>query len=530
MILLYHFILYLLTFIEFLYKLSTGVKLKVNISSPTKAFLSEYSDDDLSFLKKQLTYTNTGIQHLIKRHYSSHFWKSRNPDTWGERLKELQTNLKKCLVFEEDGKYYIRPGSIPYLSGFNLEVVNEVQYPSLKKMPWKNPFNFELHPYQEESWQKLIAEKHGNVSLTTGSGKSAIILKLCKEMGLNTCIVVPSKGIFYELIEKFEHHLGGKFVGKFGDGKKKLGKKFTICIGDSLANLELGTEEYEFFSNLDVLIVDESHTFAADSLENICHGVLANIPFRFLLSATQCRNDGSLPLLQSIIGKTVCTLTTEEAVQKNYICPHEYRIVSLESSNPSDEQSDPLAQKRAHFLNNTNIAQFTAKLANAMATTHGKQTLVLCEELSQLAMLIPLLKVPYALAHSEKRTERLKELGLEKVDVGESVEKFNKNEVKVLVTTSCCHTGTNIFPTHSTVSWIGGASEIKTKQAAVGRSVRFGRSNPWASKCVAKEKSIIYDFNILNNFTMNRHLESRIACYLESGPNLITYIRLKPSS
>lgn len=501
--------------------------MKVNIASPTKAFLSDYSDDDLSFLKKQLTYTNTGIQHLIKRHHSSHFWKNRNPDTWEERLKELQVSLKKCLVFEENGQHYIRPGSIPYLSGFNLEVTNSVQYPAPRKMPWHHPFSFELHPYQEESWQKLIAEKQGNVSLTTGSGKSAIILKLCKEMGLNTCIVAPGKGIFYELIEKFEHHLGGKFVGKFGDSKKKLGKKFTICIGDSLANLEPGTEEYEFFANLDVLIVDESHTFAADSLETICHGVLANIPYRFFLSATQLRNDGSLPLLQSIIGKTVHTLTTEEAVEKGYICKHDFRIISLESSNASFEQPDPLAQKRAHFLNNSNIAQFVAKLSNASANLQGKQTLVLCEELSQLAMLVPLLKVPYAIAHSEKKTERLKELGLEKVDVAESVEKFNKNEAKVLVTTSCCHVGVNIFPTHNTVNWIGGASEIKTKQAAVGRSVRHGSSNPWAHKCVPKEKSTIYDFNILNNYTMSRHLEARIECYAQSGKNLIQFLRIK---
>jgi superfamily II DNA or RNA helicase len=501
--------------------------LKLSTISPTKSFLKEYTPEEFISLQKALTYINTSIKHLISRHHKNIRWKFQNGDSWQFHLDELQKQLKKTLVFEENGQFYIRPGSIPYLTEFNLEVENLIKYPSLGKTPWKNKLPFALHLEQEQTWQRFIEEKHANASLCTGFGKSAIILKLCHEMGLNICIVVPGKGIFYELIEKLEHHFGKKYVGAIGDGKRKLDKRITVCIGDSLTNIEPGSGEYGFFSNLDVLIVDESHTFAADSLESICHGILANIKYRFFLSGTQQRNDGSLPLLRSIIGKTVCELGTAEAVQKGYICPHEYRVVSMESSNPAFDQSDPLAQKRAHFLNNKNIANFIARLANAMATSQGKQTLVLCEELSQLAMLTPLLKVPYALAHSEKGAARLSELGLEKVDVSDSIEKFNKSEVKVLIATSCCHVGVNLFPTHSTVNWFGGASPIKCKQAAVGRSVRFGHSNPWAAKCAPKDKAIIYDFDIIDNFTMKRHLEARIECYLESGKDLIKYIKLK---
>ena len=501
--------------------------MRIVVSTPIKAYLSDYTQEELYSLRKELTYTNTSVQHLIKRHSDNWRWKNQNVASWEAHLEGLKKDLKKCLVFEDEEGIYIRPGSIPYLSNFNLQIENQIKYKNFTKIPWKHPFKFELHPYQKGSLVNLLAQKHGNVSITTGGGKSAIILSICKEMGLNTCIVVPGKGIFHESIENFEHHLGSKNVGYLGDGKKKYGKKFTIAIGDSLANIQEGTPEYEFFSTLDVLIVDESHTFAAESLESICHGVLGNIPYRMFLSATQLRGDGSLPLLQSIIGKTVYELTTQEAVEKGYICPHEFRIVSVESSNPSFSANDGLAQKRAHFLNNKNIALFTAKLANATAISQGKQTLVLCEELSQIAMLVPLLEVPYAIAHSEKNIKRLAELGLEKVKVSDSIERFNKNEAKVLIGTSCLHVGVNIFPCHSVVNWFGGASDIKVKQAAVGRGVRFGKSNPWASKCTPKEKAVIYDFDILNNKSMARHLQSRIECYLDSGPNLIKYIKLK---
>jgi superfamily II DNA or RNA helicase len=502
----------------------------VSIQTPTRAYLDQVSDEELQLLRKQLTYTNTGVQHLIKRHYQNHFWKARDKEAWQAHLENLQKDLKRCLVFEDERGLYIRPGSIPYLNStiYNLQTVNNVKYPEPKKIPWAKPLPFDLHPYQKETCDLLPIEKHGNVSITTGAGKSACILKISRELGLNTVIVVPSKSIFEELLKSFEHHFGKKFVGSFGAGKKKLGKKFTVAIGDSLANIKPGSEEHKFFSTLDVLIVDESHEFAAESLEEVCHGVLAPIPYRFFFSATQIRNDGSGPLLQSIIGKTVCELTTEAAVKGGFICPHDFRIVSVESSNPSFESPDALDMKRMHLLKNYNIANFSAKLANAMAT-QGKQTLILVSELSQIAMIVPLLKTTFSIAHSEKGKERLLELGLDKVDNAESVEKFNKNEAKVLVGTSCIATGTNIYPCHNVINWVGGSSPIRVKQGAVGRAVRFGRSNPWASKCLPKEHATIWDFDIEGVYTMQRHLESRMECYNESGPGLIKYVRLKKS-
>jgi len=499
--------------------------LKLTISTPTKAYV-EATVEELYDLRKQLTYTNTSVQHLIKRHHSNWSWKARNIDSWQAHLDEVQKGLRRTLLFEDENGTYIRPGSIPYLKGLELEIENLIKYPKPKKNPFFKPLPFKLHPEQDESWTKLIQERHGNVSLTTGFGKSAIVLKLCQELGLRTVVVVPSKSIFEELLEKFQFHFGKSKIGTFGAGKKKLDKQFTIAIGDSLANIKPDSEEFKFFNGLDVLVVDESHEFAAESLEAVCHGVLSNIPYRFFLSATQIRNDGSGPLLQSIIGKTVCQLSTFEAVQKGYICPHEFRIVSVESSNPSFDQSDPLAQKRAHFLNNRNIAAFSARLANAMAGVN-KGTLILVSELSQISMLVPMLKVPFAIAHSEKGNARLEELKLDKVDNAESIEKFNKGEVKVLIGTSCIATGTNIFPCHNVVNWVGGSSPIKTKQGGVGRAVRHGHSNPWASKCLEKKLATIWDFDIEDNFTMSRHLEARIECYNESGPGLIKYIRLK---
>lgn len=491
---------------------------KFQIESPTKAFLSGWDQKELESLREQLTYTNTAAAHDVKRHYNNKWLRSKDNDAWEKRLAHLKSLVKNTLIFAENGRLYIRPSSLYYLTPpKDIMLMPKSAYPEPKKIPWAKKLPFELHPYQQMSFEKLLEAKHANVELCTGAGKSAILLKLCRETGFRAAIVAPSASIFRELLASFETYLGKNNVGAFGDGKKKIGKRFTICIADSLVNVKKDTEEWAFFSGLDMLCVDESHTWGAETLENICHGIFADVPYRFFMSGTQTRGDGTEKLLQSIIGPTVHTLTTQEAIKGKYICPHNFTIVGIESSNPNFNSSEPIEMKRIHFLNNKNIAAFVARLANLEATTYRRQTLVLVEELSQIAMLKKLLTVPYAYAHSSKDTKTLAAICLEKVDSKEAVEKFNKNEVQVLIGTSCIATGTNIYPTHNTVNWVGGASEIRTKQGAVGRSVRLHDQNPFKQKCVEKQISRIWDFDIYDIFIMRRQLEERLTFYNESG-------------
>lgn len=501
--------------------------MKFKVETPSKALVEEFTPEEMGLLVKLTSYTNTSNAHLAKRHYNNRWLMSKNREAWEAKLAELKAAVHKSVLFQEDGRYFVRPGSLPYIS---LATTDNTEfaftYPTPKKIPWAKPLPFELYDYQEQSVESLINVKHGNVQICTGAGKSAIILKICRETGFRAAIVAPGKVVFDELLEKFEHHLGKNNVGTFGDGKKKIGKRITICIGDSLSNIKKDTAEWEFFSGLDMLCVDESHTWGAETLESLCHGIFSDVPYRFFFSATQTRGDGAEKLLQSIIGKTVHSLTTKEAVAGGYICPHDYTIIELGSSNPYYQTADALDMKRAHFLNNKNIANFVAKLCNADATTNRRQTLVLVEELSQISRLLPMLTVPAAIAHAETKPARLEELGLYKVKVAESVEKFNKGEVMVLIGTSCIATGTNIFPSHNTVNWVGGASEIKTKQGTVGRSVRLGSHNPWAAKCTPKVSCKIFDFDVFDISVMESHLESRIGYYEESGSE-IRKIRLK---
>lgn len=504
--------------------------MQFEIVSPTKAYVNDATPLDIESLQKSLSYVNTANKQKAKRHYDNKWLRNKNRAAWEAQLAILKASVNQCLVFEENGRHYIRPGSIPYLE-MPVSIVDKRVYPPFKKIPWAKPLPFSLYPYQTMSFEKLMEIRHGSVELCTGAGKSAIILTLCREMGLKTCVIAPSQSIFNELLETFEKHLGKDKVGALGDGKRRIGKKITICIGDSLANLKPGTTEYDFFKSMDAMIVDESHTWGAETLETICHGVLGEVPYRMFMSGTQTRGDGAEKLLQSIIGKTVHTLTTQEAIAGDYIFDHDFLIVDIESSNPNIQSGDILEQKRVHFLRNKNIAAFIAKLANSSAK-QNLQTLVLVEELSQIAMLSKLLDVPYAYAHSESSKLKLAELEattgvlLEKVDRAESVEKFNKNEAKVLIGTSCIATGTNIYPMRYTVNWVGGQSEIKTKQGAVGRTVRKLTANAWAHLCAVFTKKTVIDFRVYDQPSLKKMDETREEHYKDSGTE-IRRIKLK---
>src|ERR1035437_2614485 len=187
---------------------------KLVIETPVKAFILQATGDEMDILTAQLTFTHIGNQHLYKRLLDNFWFKSKNPIKWQEQLDELKKKLKFTLIFEENGRKFIRPGSIPYLLGkINLDIENKVVYPDPKKIAWAKPLPFELYPYQQAGWEYLLEEAHGNVSFATGTGKSFTIIKLARELGLKTAIVVPSKAIFLEMLKLFEYHFGKGKVG-----------------------------------------------------------------------------------------------------------------------------------------------------------------------------------------------------------------------------------------------------------------------------------------------------------------------------
>jgi superfamily II DNA or RNA helicase len=493
--------------------------MKVTIKNPSKAYI----DADSAFLErmqKDFSYRKTSVQIMLQKHEHKYWLKNSDPDRWEYEKAELLKDLDKNLLFKDKGGYWVRPGLLSYLP-FPFTLINEVSYPKFKPIPWAKMPEFEAYLYQSTSMEKMMEARHACVSLPTGCGKSFIAQLIARNTGLDTVVVTPSESIFNELLRGFTELLGKKYVGGYGDGKKEITKKITIAISKSLTNLKEGTPAYDFFASKQQMIVDESHTFAAETLEDVCHGVLADVPYRFFLSATQTRGDGTEKLLNSIIGPCVYEMSIDEAISQGYLCPLNFTI--LQTFTPStSSKKDSIENKREHFLYNKEVAKTAALIANSKWTNKQESTLILVEELRQIKLIIDLLNVPYGYVHSGSRKDAAV-WGLEPVNSQEQVDRFNKGEIRVLIGTRGIATGTNLYPTHNTINCVGGSSEIITKQGTMGRSTRKLEISKYKHLHKPKPFTMIYDFDITNNPKLKAQLKKRIEWYKEANGTIDTF-------
>jgi superfamily II DNA or RNA helicase len=279
--------------------------------------------------------------------------------------------------------------------------------------------------------------------------------------------------------------------------------------------LESGTKEYDFFASKKALICDESHLVAAETLERVCSGVLKDIPYRMFMSGTNVRGDGKDIVLQGVIGPWVYELDTKTAIEGGFLCPLKFTVIKTFSPT-NKKEIDPMKTKRTHFLYNKEVAKKIALIANSSANKLNESSLILVEELRQIADIIKLLEVPYAYCHSASKKDA-SEWGLEQVNTKDSIEKFNSGEVKVIIGTSCIDTGVNLYPCHNTFNWVGGSSEVTTKQGTIGRSVRKLENSKYKQFHKPKPVSKVYDFDVEGQPILQSQLRRRLEFYKETG-------------
>jgi superfamily II DNA or RNA helicase len=488
--------------------------------TPKKTYILDASPEELDKLKKSLSYTNTSVSYQLRRVSKNTRWRNGDREGWEAEVAKLSADKDGTLLFEDEDGHWMYSGYTSHLPAKYIDnIENKIIYPEFKPLPWARPLPFELYEEQKQAIKSLIETKHGNVQMATGTGKTAVIMHLARNMG-QAIVVTPSKDLFNDLRKEFIHFLGPANVGFFGDGKKKIGKKITVCIAKSLTMIKPGTKEWDFFSKSKVVIGDESHTLGAKTLEKTFHGLLSEVPYRFFVSGTQSRGDGTGKLLKAIIGKEVYNLTTKEGIDRGILCPLRFRIVTVPPTDPRYNTPDPTKLKRKQFLRNPNIAAFAAKLATGMWLHRNKQTLILVEELEQISMILRLMPETVSVCYAHGNTvsiSELNKLGLEKTDNEKNIERFNKGECRVFIGTSCVSTGTNFFPAHNTVNWQGGGSEVVTKQGVIGRSVRLLHKSAYADRHLPKDVATIWDFNIRGVDDLKKSLKSRIGWYMETG-------------
>ncbi len=492
--------------------------LNVQLKTPIHAHLGELDAFQKEKVKKFLSYTNKTAVHGISRLKRNRWLLREDPTEWQRQMDGHVANQKKCLFKESSWTYSGLVHDIAKILKTDINITKDFEYPEFRMIPWQTPLDFELRPEQLSSIKKLLIVKHGGVEMATGIGKSAIIMTLCKLMGIKAVIVTPSTSIFKGLLKDFNRHIGPKYVGAYGDGKKQINKLITICVSKSLTTLEPDSKAYKFFSDAKVMLCDESHTLPANTLESVCHGVLANVPYRFFFSATQTRNDGAEKLLRGIIGTIVESLTAKEAIEKRYLAKPRFKIVSVKSTRPKYFSKDAISMKRQHYLKNENIAKLAADIANRSYRLLGHQSLILVDDLDQIRMISQYLKVPFDYAHGTKAKKSLEKIGLVKTDVQEKVDDFNDGTIPVLIGTSAVSTGTNFKPVNNLIMCQGGTSSIAIPQG-LGRGTRLS-DKKLIDLSDGRQFFNVWDFRVVGTEKMEKQLKVRLEMYEEIWPDI----------
>lgn len=483
--------------------------MKLTIETPVKMRIYTESNEELKRLSELLTYTNKSVAYQIKIvKQMAH----RYGEAWaGNRISELEVGLNQSLLLQDESGYFTRPGLVKYIQNrfLNCSLENKVEYPEFTRIPWTSEPDITPYPYQQEAVDRLMNAKHAHIECATGSGKSFIVEMLIKRSGLPTVISTPSKSIARQLYDECKLYFGKPKVGLFGDGKNEVGKHILIAIGKSLS-LVKNTEDIEKFKKYKVFISDESHTLPAEQFDYYSHEVLGHCPYRWFLSGTQERSDGSELRLLSIIGPQVFNYTIQQGIKDGYLAKLDFLIFNVAS--PIQYDSNNLVKmNQEHLYKNTQIAQAIGQLTK-QAVLNNMPVLILIDEHIQEEILKAYLGVDYVYASGKSK-------------VHDICKRFNKGEIACVVGNSAVSVGTNFKPVRLTINWQANKSGVKVKQGPIGRSTRIDKNT-------GKTECKVVDFRITNVSTLKRHANERIKYYEEivdsyDPPGRIQYVDFK---
>lgn len=480
---------------------------KVN---PTTAILEGCEGHLLPRIEMALTYRDKKVDFEIRRLKKNHWLVAQHGAAYvAELVEKLKAQRDVCLLKRAGDRLEIPTGLSERVAfEFSGTIVDGVERPPPRTVAWSEVPQKEMRYYQRDACDALLAAQHGAAELATGSGKTLVILHLCKSLGLKTLIMVPTTSIAEQVHGLFLKHFGKAKVGKFWGGKKEPNKLFVVASAQSLARVEEESEEAALLAESSAYIVDEAHLVAAETLAKTSLGLMRNAPYRFFMTATHMRNDGLDLLLEGITGPKVYEYPLEQAIEEGFLARPKFRVERCESAARMNPNDDPKRMERRHFYYNPEVLEKASAFAN-LAASAGKRVLVLVEEVKQFAMILPLLKHVVGFAHGSLGGKDMAEVPYQhrKSDPNYLVAQFDAGKLPILVGTPCIGIGTDVQSVDVLVYLQGTKSEVKVRQA-IGRGTRL---------VPGKEHFLFVDFDVVNVPLLHNQALTRQAIYASCG-------------
>lgn len=192
-----------------------------------------------------------------------------------------------------------------------------------KEVPAKFQFYGDLRDYQENAVQDLLEYDNGVLEAGTGAGKTVMALRLIAERKQRTLVIVHTKELLNQWQERAIKFLGlrPEEIGVIGDGKCRLGMRFTVGIVNSIFS-----RQEELRNEFGHIVVDECHRTPSRTF-NESVGAL-NAKYKLGLTATAGRNDNLTDLIFWYIGASRHCVNKKMLVDEGHIVMPQFIIRS----------------------------------------------------------------------------------------------------------------------------------------------------------------------------------------------------------
>jgi superfamily II DNA or RNA helicase len=361
--------------------------------------------------------------------------------------------------------------------------------------------NFELRDYQVDAVYQALRHNRKLLVSPTSSGKSMCIYSICRyyvEKGLKVLIIVPRTSLCSQLSKDFDDYgwNSSELVHQIYSGYEKTSDKpVIVSTYQSLNKLD-----NKYFSQYDVVIVDECHASVSSSIQGILNK-MCDTKYRFGFTGTTQPEKVHIWTLEGLFSPIYKVIRTNELMEKGNIAKLEIQIIILKHDgkefNTYEEEIQYLIthEKRNNFIKN-------------LALDLSGNTLILYSRVETHGQII------YDLINNSEGEKRKVFFVYGGVDTEqrERIREITELENNAIIVASygVFSTGVSIRNLHNLIFASPTKSKIRSLQS-IGRILR---------KSSSKNKAILYDiadditYKSKKNYTLN-HLIERIKIYSE---------------
>ncbi|MFX0114978.1 MAG: DEAD/DEAH box helicase [Candidatus Hodarchaeota archaeon] len=266
-------------------------------------------------------------------------------------LLNLDERLIEDIPYEKDRQKIL---TYPCFLEWILERLNQQKIAVESKIGWNHPLStsinpqFELHPFQQDAFDKWKITCRGTLILPTGSGKTFLGLAAISYLKQATLVLAPT----IDLIEQWVSNLQllgipGKAIGQYGGGKQKL-EPITVSTYES-ARIYL----HHFRDKTGLIIFDEVHHLSGKRWQSIAQGMVA--AYRMGLTATLEEKHPALEEIERFVGPILLQITPSELRELGHVAPYLLKQITVSLSELEEQEYLKQRSKYLNYLRQTGL-------------------------------------------------------------------------------------------------------------------------------------------------------------------------------